>query len=125
MKALAKKLVAIMRDIEHPERSEYVSYGDFHYATRDDIFKCVRKALADHGVAWIPSMRRTDVQDTGKTTKGGDTIFRVGVEVAITFLDSETGESHQTHWSGESYASDDRGSQAAATQAVRFALTNT
>jgi len=125
MKGIATKLAAVMATIEHPERSEYVKYGDFHYATRDDIFECTRRALVENGVAWLPNMRRIDVQDTGKTTKAGDIIYRVSVEVGITFVDTDTGESCETVWAGESYASDDRGSQAAATQAVRFALTNT
>jgi len=125
MKAIATKMAAVMATIRHPERSAHVSFGDFHYATRDDIFECAREALVENGVAWIPSMRCTSSEPTGKKTKGGDEICRVSVDVEITFIDTDTGESLNTTWSGQALTHDERGAQSASTQAVRFALTNT
>jgi len=125
MKAIATKMAAVMATIRHPERSAHVTFGDFHYATRDDIFECTREALTANGVAWIPSMRCTSTEPTGKKTKGGDEICRVSVDVEITFIDTETGESIQSTWSGQALTHDERGAQGASTQAVRFALTNT
>lgn len=124
MKAIATKMAAVMATIRHPERSKHVSFGDFHYATRDDIFECAREALVANGVAWLPSMRCTSSEPTGKKTKGGDEICRVSVDVEITFIDTETGESLNTTWSGQALTHDERGAQGASTQAVRFALTN-
>ena len=124
MKAIATKMAAVMATIKHPERSQHVSFGDFHYATRDDIFECAREALVANGVAWIPSMRCTNSEPTGKKTKGGDEICRVSVDVEITFIDTESGESITSTWSGQSLTHDERGAQSASTQAVRFALTN-
>ena len=125
MKSLAKKLVQVRKNIKDPVKSGYLKIHKHHYSTKDDVFEVVRVTLPQFGLAVLPSQKSVEFLDTGKTTKGGDIIRKAIVEMEMTILDEETGESFTQTIYGESNTNDDKGIPQATTQALRFWAINT
>lgn len=125
MKSLAKKLVLIRRHIKDPIKSGRNKFHNYDYSTKDDVFEVLRPALAEFGVAALPSQTAVRFIDTNTKTKSGVPIRKVVVEMTVTLIDEDSGETFVQHLVGESDTEDDKGIPQATTQALRFWAINT
>jgi hypothetical protein len=123
MSKLAKKVSNILKEIQQPEQSGHNKHDGFKYSTRDDIFRVVRPQLTANGITLIPSVTTLDTTQVG-STRGGTPQFLTRVRVDIKLVDDETDEVLEASWEGEAIDHGGRGVQQAATQAIRFWMTN-
>lgn len=124
MSQIAKKVASIINDIQQPEQSGENTYDGFEYSTRDDIFRVVKPQLAAHGIAMLVSVETLETVQVGKTNSGKPQ-FLTRVRVDVKLVDEGENNTLEASWEGEAIDHGGRGVQQAATQAIRFWMTNT
>jgi hypothetical protein len=118
---LARKLLAVMNDIEAVEKTGHNTFFNYDYQKASEVAKAVRQSLVKHGVWQSTTMlARKDYdfqQADGKTVHGADVTCR------IVFEDVDTG---RTSLPCEAYGSafdfGDKAISKAQTMALKYAL---
>lgn len=109
--SLAAKVLAVSRSIGAVEKNGLNAHFKFKYQAWDDVLPAVRNACVEHGVQITPSI--------SSCTHDGQHVL---VQMTFTVKDSDTGETDQFAWFGESKGNDDKGIQKAITSCTKYAL---
>ena len=119
MQKLAKKFVEVMRDCSHVVKTGTNDFHRYKYATANDVLEKVNASLTRHGIASIVAPALLNVQEV--TTAKGNTERLVTVEVTVTLIDSESGESFAIKGLGSGQDAGDKALAKAQTMALKYA----
>ena len=119
MQKLAKKFVEVMRDCSHVVKTGTNDFHRYKYATANDVLEKVNASLTRHGIASIVTPSLLSVQEV--TTAKGNTERLATVEVTVTLIDSESGESFAIKGLGSGQDTGDKSLAKAQTMALKYA----
>lgn len=111
---VSAKLARVMAHVKRLKKSGHNKHFGYEFATDADVSDLVRGALAEEGVAFLPSM--VGYERSGKS---------IVCEWAMRFVDGETGDTVEAQWFSEAMDSQDKGLNKAATAAVKYYLLKT
>ena len=118
MQKLAKKFVEVMRECSYIAKTGSNNFHNYKYATSADVIGKVNAALTKHGIASIVTPSLLSIQDV--TTAKGNTERLATVEVCVTLIDSESGESFTIKGLGSGQDSGDKALAKAQTMALKY-----
>ena len=119
MQKLAKKFVEVMRECSHVVKTGTNDFHRYKYATANDVLEKVNGSLTRHGIASIVTPALLSVQDI--TTAKGNTERLATVEVTVTLIDSESGETFAIKGLGSGQDAGDKSLAKAQTMALKYA----
>ncbi len=118
MQKLAKKFVEVMRECSYIAKTGSNNFHNYKYATSADVMGKVNAALTKHGIASIVTPSLLSIQDV--TTAKGNTERLATVEVTVTLIDSESGESFAIKGLGSGQDAGDKSIAKAQTMALKY-----
>ena len=118
MQKLAKKFVEVMRECSYIAKTGSNNFHNYKYATSADVLGKVNASLTKHGIASIVTPSLLNVQEV--TTAKGNTERLATVEVSITLIDSESGESFAIKGLGSGQDAGDKAMAKAQTMALKY-----
>ena len=118
MQKLAKKFVEVMRDCSHVAKNGSNDFHKYKYATASDVLEKVNASLTKHGIASVVTPALLSVQEV--TTAKGNTERLATVEVTVTLIDSESGESFAIKGLGSGQDAGDKSLAKAQTMALKY-----
>ena len=118
MQKLAKKFVEVMRECSYIAKTGSNNFHNYKYATSADVMGKVNAALTKHGIASIVTPSLLSIQDV--TTAKGNTERLATVEVSVTLIDSESGESFTIKGLGSGQDAGDKSIAKAQTMALKY-----
>ena len=119
MQKLAKKFVEVMRDCSHVAKNGSNDFHKYKYATASDVLEKVNASLTKHGIASVVTPTLLSVQEV--TTAKGNTERLATVEVTVTLIDSESGESFTIKGLGSGQDPSDKAIAKAQTIGIKYA----
>ena len=119
---IAKKFVAVMQDCSHIAKNGTNDFHKYKYATAADVLEKVNASLTKHGLASIVSSNLLSLKDV--TTSKGNIEQLASVEVCVTLIDSESGESLSIKGLGSGQDPSDKAVAKAQTMAIKYAYLN-
>jgi hypothetical protein len=119
-KRLAVKLVEVMKAVKRIPKNGWNDFHKYHYALEADILDALRDELADRGVLLIPSVTGRSRDQVGEK---GQVVTHL--DMAFTFLDTETGEELTRPWLGAGADKEDKGAYKAMTGGEKYFLLKT
>ena len=119
MQKLAKKFVEVMRECSHVVKTGTNDFHRYKYATANDVLEKVNASLTRHGIASVVTPALLSVQEV--TTAKGNTERLATVEVTVTLIDSESGESFAIKGLGSGQDTGDKSLAKAQTMALKYA----
>lgn len=114
---LAKKIAAVMADIDDVPKNGHNDYHGYDYATDDDVMGAVRPTMAEHNLVALPSLVSRDIQRFGTE---GDYTLHTRIVLDITLLDADSGQQKTMRWEGEAQDTQDKGLYKAYTSAIKY-----
>ena len=118
MQKLAKKFVEVMRECSHVAKNGSNDFHRYKYATASDVLEKVNASLTKHGIASVVTPTLLSVQEV--TTAKGNTERLATVEVTVTLIDSESGESFAIKGLGSGQDAGDKALAKAQTMALKY-----
>ena len=118
MQKLAKKFVEVMRECSYVAKTGSNNFHNYKYATSADVLGKVNAALTKHGIASIVTPSLLNVQEV--TTAKGNIERLATVEVTVTLIDSESGESFAIKGLGSGQDAGDKALAKAQTMALKY-----
>jgi hypothetical protein len=115
---LAAKLADAMTSIGEIPKNGHNDYHGYDYPLESDVMDALRSELAERGVAIFPSVEGRSVNRVGNEEDGYTLHTRV--QLAITLVDSESGEQRTMHWEGEAMDGQDKGLYKAYTSGMKY-----
>ena len=122
MQKIAKKFVEVMRDCSHVAKNGTNDFHKYKYATAADVLEKVNASLTKHGLASVVTPNLLNMQQV--TTAKGNVEQLATVEVVITLIDAESGESLTLKGLGSGQDSSDKSIAKAQTMAIKYAYLN-
>ena len=122
MQKIAKKFVEVMRECSHVVKTGTNDFHKYKYATATDVLEKVNASLTKHGIASVVTPNLLSMQQI--TTAKGNTEQMATVEVVITLIDSESGESFAIKGLGSGQDSGDKSVAKAQTMALKYCYLN-
>ena len=119
MQKVAKKFVEVMRDCSHVAKNGTNEFHKYKYATATDVLEKVNASLTKHGIASVVTPNLLSVQEV--TTAKGNVEQLATVEVTVTLIDSESGETLTLKGLGSGQDSSDKSVAKAQTMALKYA----
>ena len=116
---IAKKLVAIMIDCAHIVKNGVNDFHKYKYATAEDVLQKVNEALTKNKIASFVEPEILEFKDV--LNLKGNTEHLATVRVAITLIDSDSGESVQVIGMGSGQDAGDKAIMKAQTAAIKYA----
>ncbi|MCI1822316.1 MAG: ERF family protein [Megasphaera sp.] len=119
MKALAKKLIAVMKDCGYVMKKGENKYHGYTYATGADVLEKINTAFVQYGIASaaVPELLRLDDITTAK----GNVEKLATVRMDIQLTDMESGETVQITGLGSGQDAGDKAVMKAQTAAIKYA----
>jgi len=119
MKALAKKLISVMKDCGYVMKKGENKYHGYTYATSADVLEKVNAAFVQYGIASaaVPELLRLDDITTAK----GNIEKLATVRMDIQLTDMESGETIQITGLGSGQDIGDKAVMKAQTAAIKYA----
>ncbi|MCI1823146.1 MAG: ERF family protein [Megasphaera sp.] len=119
MKALAKKLIAVMKDCGYVMKKGENTYHGYTYATSADVLEKVNAAFVQYGIASaaVPELLRLEDITTAKGNR--EKLATVRMDIQLT--DVESGETVQITGLGSGQDSGDKAVMKAQTAAIKYA----
>ena len=119
MKALAKKLIAVMKDCGYVMKKGENKYHGYTYATSADVLEKINTAFVQYGIASaaVPELLR--LEDI--TTARGNREKLATVKMDIHLTDMESGETVQITGLGSGQDAGDKAVMKAQTAAIKYA----
>lgn len=108
-----------MKDCSHVSKNGTNDFHHYDYATAADVLQMVNESLTKHGIASVVSTSLVDFRDV--TTAKGNIEHLATVEVAVTLIDSESGESVIIKSLGSGQDAGDKACAKAQTMAIKYA----
>lgn len=121
--ALYKKLSAVMAEVERIPKNGWNSFHKYKYAQEADVSEHLRKAFATQGLFVLPSCLKQEI--VTQAGKDGDSNYLTIIDMEMTIVDTETGESVTVKWAGQGQDKGDKGLYKAFTGAVKYFLMKT
>ena len=90
MQKLAKKFVEVMRECAYVAKNGSNDFHRYKYATATDVLEKVNASLTKHGLASVVATNLLSSKEV--TTAKGNIEQLFTVEVCVTLIDSESGE---------------------------------
>ncbi|MBQ3443196.1 MAG: ERF family protein [Fibrobacter sp.] len=118
MQKIAKKFVEVMRECSHVAKNGTNDFHRYKYATSADVIGKVNTALTKHGIASVVTPALLSIQEV--TTAKGNTERLATVEVTVTLIDSESGESFAIKGLGSGQDAGDKALAKAQTMALKY-----
>ena len=118
MQKLAKKFVAVMQECSHVVKTGTNDFHRYKYATATDVLEKVNASLTKHGIASVVTPTLLNIQEV--TTSKGNTERLANVEVSVTLIDSESGESFAIKGLGSGQDAGDKSIAKAQTMALKY-----
>lgn len=106
---LFKKLLKIMAAVDAVPKLGWNAHFKYNYVREADMAAAVRSQLLEQGIAFIPSMQGVPNTQGNVTT----------VNMTMTFVDVETGETYTAFWCGAGQDSSEKGLYKAYTGAIK------
>ena len=122
MQKIAKKFVEVMRDCSHVSKNGTNDFHKYKYATAADVLEKVNASLTKHALASVVTPNLLNMQQV--TTAKGNVEQLATVEVVITLIDAESGESLTLKGLGSGQDSSDKSIAKAQTMAIKYAYLN-
>lgn len=119
MQKLAKKFIEVMKECSYVEKHGTNDYHGYQYATSADVLAKVNASLVKHGIASIAVPDLLDMVDV--TTAKGNTEKLATVQMNITLVDTESGETFTITGIGSGQDSGDKAVMKAETAAIKYA----
>lgn len=119
MQKLAKKFVEVMRECAYVAKNGSNDFHRYKYATSADVLSKVNASLTKHGIASVVTPNLLSVQEV--TTAKGNIERLATVEVTITLIDSESGESFAIKGIGSGQDAGDKATAKAQTMGLKYA----
>ena len=119
MQKVAKKFVEVMRDCSHVAKNGTNEFHKYKYATAADVLEKVNGSLTKHGLASVVTPNLLSVQEV--TTAKGNVEQLATVEVTVTLIDSESGETLTLKGLGSGQDPSDKATAKAQTMALKYA----
>lgn len=119
MKTMAKKLVEVMKECSYIEKNGMNSFHKYPYTTCADVLAKVNGSFVRHGIASLAVPSLLDVTDV--ITAKGNTEKLATVQMTITLVDVETGETAEIVGIGSGQDSGDKAVMKAETAAIKYA----
>ncbi|MBR3748166.1 MAG: ERF family protein [Selenomonadaceae bacterium] len=122
MQSISKKFVEVMRDCSHVAKNGSNEFHKYKYATAADVLEKVNASLTKHGLASVvtPNILNTQQIATAK----GNVENLVTVEVVVTLIDPDSGETLTIKGLGSGQDSNDKAVAKAQTMAIKYAYLN-
>ena len=117
---LAVKIAKVMAAVSHVEKKGTNSAQNYKFAAEGDVLAQLRPAMIEHGLVWIPGITSTGVSHQVQGKNGMREILKA--DLTIDLIDTETGYSFTTHWTGLGEGGDDKAVNKAATSALKYFL---
>lgn len=122
MQKIAKKFVEVMRDCSHVAKNGSNDFHKYKYATASDVLEKVNASLTKHGIASVVTPSLLSMQEI--TTAKGNTERLATVEVTVTLIDSESGETLTLKGLGSGQDLSDKSVAKAQTMALKYCYLN-
>ncbi len=122
MQKIAKKFVEVMCECSHVAKNGTNEYHRYKYATAADVLEKVNTSLTKHGLASVVTPNLLNMQQV--TTAKGNVEQLATVEVVITLIDSESGETLTLKGLGSGQDSSDKSIAKAQTMSIKYAYLN-
>ncbi|WP_346682942.1 ERF family protein [Megasphaera stantonii] len=119
MQKLAKKFIEVMKECSYVEKHGTNDYHGYQYATSADVLAKVNASLVKHGIASVAVPKLLDMVDV--TTAKGNTEKLATVQMQITLIDTESGETFAIVGIGSGQDSGDKAVMKAETAAIKYA----
>lgn len=119
MQKIAKKFVEVMRDCSHVAKNGTNEFHRYKYVTAADVLEKVNASLTKHGLASIVTPNLLSVQQV--TTAKGNTEQLATVEVTVTLIDAESGETLTLKGLGSGQDPSDKAVAKAQTMGIKYA----
>jgi len=120
MQKIAKKFVEVMRECSHVAKNGINDFHKYKYATASDVLEKVNAALTKHGIASVVTPSLLSMQEI--TTAKGNTERLATVEVTVTLIDSESGETLTLKGLGSGQDAGDKAVAKSQTMAIKYAV---
>ena len=122
MQKIAKKFVEVMRECSHVAKNGTNEFHRYKYATAADVLEKVNASLTKHGIASVVTPNLLSMQQV--TTAKGNVEQLATVEVVITLIDSESGETLTLKGLGSGQDPSDKSVAKAQTMALKYCYLN-
>ena len=122
MQKIAKKFVEVMSDCSHVAKNGTNEFHRYKYATAADVLEKVNAALTKHGLASVVTPNLLNMQQV--TTAKGNVEQLATVEVVVTLIDAESGETLTLKGLGSGQDSGDKSVAKAQTMAIKYCYLN-
>ena len=119
MQKIAKKFVEVMRDCSHVAKNGTNDFHKYKYVTAADVLEKVNTSLTKHGIASVVTPSLLSMQQI--TTTKGNVEQLATVEVTVTLIDSESGETLTLKGLGSGQDPSDKAVAKAQTMAIKYA----
>lgn len=119
MQKLARKFIEVMKECSYVEKNGTNTYHNYQYATSADVLAKVNASLVKHGIASVAVPDLLDMVDV--TTAKGNTEKLATVQMNITLVDTESGETFTITGIGSGQDSGDKAVMKAETAAIKYA----
>ena len=119
MQKIAKKFVEVMRECSHVAKNGTNDFHKYKYATATDVLEKVNASLTKHGLASVVTPNLLSMQQV--TTAKGNVEQLAIVEVSVTLIDAESGESLTLKGLGSGQDAGDKAVAKSQTMAIKYA----
>ena len=122
MQKITKKFVEVMRECSHVAKNGTNDFHRYKYATAADVLEKVNSSLTKHGIASVVATNLLSTKEV--TTTKGNIEQLVTVEVSVTLIDAESGESLTLKGLGSGQDAGDKSVAKAQTMAIKYCYLN-
>ena len=122
MQKIAKKFVEVMRECSHVAKNGTNDFHKYKYATAADVLEKVNASLTKHGLASVVTPNLLNMQQV--TTAKGNVEQLATVEVSVTLIDAESGETLMLKGLGSGQDSGDKSVAKAQTMGLKYCYLN-
>ena len=122
MQKIAKKFVEVMRECSHVAKNGTNEFYKYKYATAVDVLEKVNASLTKHGLASVVTPNLLSLQQV--TTAKGNIEQLATVEVTVTLIDSDSGETLTLKGLGSGQDAGDKSVAKAQTMALKYCYLN-
>jgi hypothetical protein len=116
---LAKKIAQVIARVKRVPTNGRNNFQGYDYATEGDLVDEIRRHLSELNVCVFPSVESHQSEQIGKAG------FLSTVEMAMTLVDGDSGQSMTTRWIGQGQDKGDKGYYKAYTGAMKYFLMKT
>ena len=122
MKNLAKKMVEVMKECCHVAKNGKNDFHQYNYDKAADVLEMVNESLTKHGIFTTVEVNIKDTREV--TTSKGNKEILASVEIVVTLIDSDSGETAKISGVGSGQDAGDKSLAKAQTQAIKYAYRN-